>query len=194
MFSKKVVAVLVAGLFSMSAFAGQPGNGNNGNNGQGDVDIGISTIAAAAVHANIENKVTSSNINANTNLVKSSNVQGQIQEQGQKQSTENSNNSEVNVAGDNFEARRIPVNTAFAPSIAPTANCALSTSGGVSLPGISASFGKAYIDENCSKLEAVRNVALVLKDTATAEAMMCQDKAYAKARATAGRACPVEVE
>lgn len=150
------------------------GDGGNGGNG-GAGGAGGSSYSAST--------------NTNNNTVSTANVQGQIQGQGQKQSTENSNNTNVTVQGSNYEARRIPVNTAFAPSIAPTANCALSVSGGVSVIGFSTSFGKAYIDENCAALEKIRNVALVLGDVETAEAMMCQDKAYAKARASVGKAC-----
>lgn len=200
--NKLLLALLLT--ISTTAFAGN----NNGpifggdttnnytTNNQGGTGVATSgaTSSAVAGGANVDVRNTNTNLNSSNSSVNSSNVQGQIQGQGQKQSTENSNNSSVTVGGDTFEARRIPVNTAFAPSIAPTANCALSVSGGVSVIGFSGSFGKAYIDENCAALEKVRNVALVLKDTDTAEALMCQDKAYAKARMTAGRACPVEQE
>lgn len=200
--NKLLLALLLT--ISTTAFAGN----NNGpvfggdttnnytTNHQGGTGVATSGSSSSAVGggANVDVRNTNTNLNSSNSSVNSSNVQGQIQGQGQKQSTENSNNSSVTVGGDTFEARRIPVNTAFAPSIAPTANCALSVSGGVSVIGFSGSFGKAYIDENCAALEKVRNVALVLKDTDTAEALMCQDKAYAKARMTAGRACPVEQE
>lgn len=200
--NKLLLALLLT--ISTTAFAGN----NNGpifggdttnnytTNNQGGTGVATAGSSSSAVGggANVDVRNTNTNLNSSNSSVNSSNVQGQIQGQGQKQSTENSNNSSVTVGGDTFEARRIPVNTAFAPSIAPTANCALSVSGGVSVIGFSGSFGKAYIDENCAALEKVRNVALVLKDTDTAEALMCQDKAYAKARATAGRACPVEQE
>lgn len=200
--NKLLLALLLT--ISTTAFAGN----NNGpifggdttnnytTNNQGGTGVATSGSSSSAVGggASVDVRNTNTNLNSSNSSVNSSNVQGQIQGQGQKQSTENSNNSSVTVGGDTFEARRIPVNTAFAPSIAPTANCALSVSGGVSVIGFSGSFGKAYIDENCAALEKVRNVALVLKDTDTAEALMCQDKAYAKARMTAGRACPIEQE
>lgn len=200
---KHLLAVLAL-VVSTSVFAGGNNNQNNSDNitnnynstvtnagGLGGAGGNASSTAFGG-SSNVD--VRNNNLNSANSSVHSSNVQGQIQGQGQKQSTENSNNSSVVVQGDNFEARRIPVSTAFAPSIAPTANCALSVSGGVSVIGFSGSFGKAYIDENCAALEKIRNVALVLKDTETAEALMCQDKAYAKARATAGRACPIEQE
>lgn len=121
------------------------------------------------------------------NTVKTYNNNEQWQAQGQAQQ----NTSSVNVDGDH-EARN-PVSTAYAPSIAPTANCALSVSGGVQVMGLGASFGKAYVDENCAALEAVRSVSQTLGDKVTAEAMMCfQNEQYAKARAATGRPCPVE--
>jgi hypothetical protein len=198
---KHLLAVVLLA-FSVSAFAGNNNNQNNSDNITNNytsnvanaVGLGGTGGNATALGGSSNVDVRNTNLNSANSSVNSSNVQGQIQGQGQKQSTENSNNSTVTVSGDNFEARRIPVSTAFAPSIAPTANCALSVSGGVSVIGFSGSFGKAYIDENCAALEKIRNVALVLKDTDTAEALMCQDKAYAKARATAGRACPIEQE
>lgn len=156
---------------------------------------GSATAIGGSSHVDVHN--SSTNLNANTNKVESSNVQGQIQGQGQKQSTNNANNStnSVVVQGDNFEAKRIPVNTAFAPSIAPTANCALSVSAGVSVIGFSGSFGKAYIDKECVANEDVRNVALVLGDKETAEAMKCiSSDTYRKARLSLGRACQVEQE
>lgn len=184
---------------------GAGGAGGAGGSASAYGGAGGSAVAGAtggSVKSDIKNTVNSSNTNVNANsnsnknTVNSSNVQGQIQGQAQKQSTENSNNSSnsVTVQGDNFEARRIPVSTAFAPSIAPTANCALSVSGGVSFIGFSGSFGKAYIDENCAALERVRTVSLVLGDKSTAEALMCLDEKYKKARLNAGRACPVEQE
>lgn len=144
--------------------------------------------------SNVDVRNSSSNINANTVKNESSNVQGQIQ--GQKQSTNNANNStnSVTVQGDNFESARNPVNTAYAPPVAATANCALGVSGGVSFVGFSGSFGKSYVDENCAMLEKVRAVSQVLGDKATAEALLCLDPKYAKARLNAGRACPVEQE
>jgi hypothetical protein len=174
---------------------GYGGSSNSAANASGGNATGGNALAIGGSNS-VDVRNSSTNVNVNTVNNTSSNVQGQIQgqDQAQNQSTNNANNStnSVVVQGDNFEARRIPVNTAFAPSIAPTANCALSVSGGVSVVGFSGSFGKAYIDDNCAALERVRNVALVLNDIETAEAMLCQDKKYAKARKAVGRECPAE--
>jgi hypothetical protein len=159
--------------------------------------VSNSTSIAGAQAGAVAGAVSGSYSQGGSSSVKSSidnaNVQGQIQGMAQKQgqSTDNANNSSNSV---NVESARNAVSTAYAPSIAPTANCALAVSGGVSVIGFSGSFGKAYIDENCAALEQVRMVKTVLGDTATAEAMLCQNKSYAKARKSAGRACPVEQE
>jgi hypothetical protein len=187
--------------------AGGTGYGGSGGNSNATaVSTGGSAYANGGVgfggssDVDVRNSSTNVNGNSNTNKVENSslNVQGQTSEQAQKQnqSTNNANNStnSVVVEGDSFEARRIPVNTAFAPSIAPSATCALSVSGGISTIGFSGSFGKAYIDENCVKLEKVRSVATVLGDIKTAENLMCQDKDYRNARATSNRPCDVEQE
>lgn len=162
-------------------------------------------VSNVDVDNRVSNNVSNTNLNANTNKVENSslNVQGQTSEQAQKQnqsqnvknSGNNTGTATVTVEGDNFEARRIPVNTAFAPSIAPTANCALSVSGGISTIAFSGSFGKAYIDQNCATNEDIRNVALVLGDKETAEQMKCiTSETYRKARAAMNRHCAVEQE
>ena len=84
---------------------------------------------------------------------------------------------------------RSAVNVPFLPATVATANCALSTSAGFALIGVAASIGRAYVDENCAKLEKIRSVADVLGDVETAEAMMCTDLLYSTARATVGRPC-----
>lgn len=207
--NKKLIALIIASAFSMSAMAtpdavcgnGQhtgnphcditPPSGNNTETGGTGIGVGIANVEnTVKVHSSNSNHNSNSNSNANNNANSNSNVQGQAQ----KQSTENSNNSTVTVQGDNFNQARIPVSTAYSASIAPTAQCALGISGGVQIMGFGGTIAKAYVDENCQRLEQIRTVALVLKDTNTAEALMCQDKAYAKARSTAGRACPVEAE
>jgi hypothetical protein len=177
---KKALMLLV--LLTLTATSAYATSNNGNNNGQGG-------NASASASASAESRNSNTNLNANTNH------NAQMQLQGQMQSTKNSNNASqstnLTVQGDDYD---IPVSTAYAPSIAPTANCALSVSGGVQVMGFGGSFGKAYIDENCAALEAVRSVSQVLGDKATAEALMCQNPKYAKARATAGRPCAVEQE
>lgn len=191
----KLLVVAVLGLMSMPVFATGASDNCNGNGScatgstttnQGGNASSTSSASGVGVGIGGNSSVNVYNKTENANL------------QGQQQSTNNANNSSnssnVNVGGDVYEAKRNPVNTAYAPSIAPTANCALSVSGGISAAVFSASFGKAYIDENCAALERVRTVSQVLNDKDTAEALMCLDEKYKKARLNAGRACPVGQE
>lgn len=111
---------------------------------------------------------------------------------GGRQDTTNNNQSGANVTvtGDTYEAQaRNPVNTAYAPSIAPTALCALGVSGGAQGVSFGLSFGKSYTDENCVLLEQIRATATVLGDRATAAEMMCDLPSYKAARARAGKPC-----
>jgi hypothetical protein len=213
---KSILLAALISVYGLTAYAKDEGVNCNGNGSCGQtynttnnttnaggtgigVGVGIggnsnSTSSATGGNSNVDVRNTNINGNANSNTNKNeiNSNNAQLQGQAQKQSTNNANNStnSVVVEGDNFEARRIPVNTAFAPSIAPTANCALSVSAGVSVIGFSGSFGKAYIDQNCADNEDIRNVALVLGDKQTAEQMKCEiSEPYRKARASLGRPC-----
>lgn len=100
--------------------------------------------------------------------------QGQIQgqQQGQQQSIKNSGNSSssigeganansnnVTVQGDTtiVKAPDIPVSTAYAPSIAPTAPCMGSSSGGVQGMSFGISVGSSWTSEECLILETARS-------------------------------------
>jgi len=148
----------------------------------------------------------SSNLNANLNHNRNTNkqAQGQIQgqQQGQAQSSKNRNDNRssayndgnnssqnVTVQGDTYEAARIPVATAYAPNIAPTAVCMGSTSAGGQGMTFGVSIGTSWTDSNCMLLEQVRTVAAVIGDRETAQEMMCEVKAYAAARARTGHPC-----
>lgn len=145
----------------------------------------------------------SSNVNSN----KQGQMQGQ--QQGQAQSSKNSNrndnrssatggnasnsgnnsNQAVTVQGDNYEANRIPVATAYAPNIAPTAVCMGTSSAGAQGVTFGISVGTSWTDDNCMLLEQVRTVASVIGDKEIAAEMMCDVKSYAAARARAGKPC-----
>lgn len=128
-----------------------------------------------------------------------SNKQAQGQQQGQAQSSRNrndnrssantSNDQSVTVQGDNYDAPRIPVATAYAPNIAPTAVCMGSSSAGAQGVTFGVSFGSSWTDDNCMLLEQVRTVASVIGDREIAAEMMCEVKAYKEARARAGKPC-----
>lgn len=148
------------------------------------------------------NHNANANINGNTNTNKLENTQGQQQgqlqgqgqqqaiknsgnsQQGQNQSTENANNSQqsVNVEGSTYEAqKRDPVATAYAPSIAPTAPCMGSTSGGIQTVGLGFSLGVTWTDDNCVLLEQVRAVNNVGEKEVAIE-MLNSIPAYAEAK------------
>lgn len=142
----------------------------------------------------------------------SANQLSQGQQQGQAQSSRNDNRSsasnqnsnanagnnaqtEVNVGGDSYAASRIPVATAYAPNIMPTAPCKFGVSGGVQGMSVGVSVGVSITDENCVNLEQVRTVATILgqKDVA-AEMMKGLSPAYAEALQRMGRApAPIKV-
>lgn len=101
----------------------------------------------------------------------------------------NNSDQSVTVQGDNYEARRIPVATAYAPNIAPTAVCMGTSSAGAQGVTFGISVGTSWTDDNCMLLEQVRTVAAVIGDREIAAEMMCDVKAYAAARARAGKPC-----
>lgn len=83
---------------------------------------------------------------------------------------------------------RQPVSSAIAPSIAPTANCAIPVTGGVSFVGFSGSMGTATLDANCVFLEQVKAVA-AMGDRQTALEMMCLNEEYRSTRERMGKPC-----
>ena len=102
--------------------------------------------------------------------MKDTNKQGQTQ--GQTQSTSSvssaSNNGNGNGNGANnasyadnstttYQAARIPVTTAYAPAVAPTASCFKGWGAGLQFPQVGGSIGGGKIDVNCAILEVARN-------------------------------------
>lgn len=81
--------------------------------------------------------------------------QSQHQDQSQNQTQDQANSQSINFTSPNdITVRR--TNAAWSPSIDPSHPCALTVSGGLSLPGGSGSFGKAYIDPECNARETSR--------------------------------------
>lgn len=205
---KNISAVIIAALFATSAFAGndngpttnnydQRNYGGNTTNAGGLGGAGGNASATGGTSNATGGAVVGSGNSANSNT--NSNSQGQGQSQAiknsgnsssksnaqQAQSTENANNSKqsVTVAGDStvYQAANIPVATAYAASIQPTAVCALSTSGGAQGVGFGFSLGGSYIDENCMLLEQVR-ATNNLGEREVAQEMMMGVPAYAAAK------------
>jgi len=161
----------------------QQGQAQGQQQGQSAIGVGIGGEGGRAV--------SSSNSGASATSGSTSNSGGNTMVGGRQDTTNNnSSGANVTVTGDTYQAQeRNPVNTAYAPSIAPTALCALGVSGGAQGVSFGLSFGKSYTDENCVLLEQVRATATVLGDRATAAEMLCEVPAYKAARARAGKPC-----
>jgi hypothetical protein len=145
--------------FAIPALAGGNSNSNNsdtitnygdtvtnnqgGAGGQGGTGVGVG-IAGAYSGSNS----TANSSNTNLNL------------QGQQQSTSNSNNAaqstNVIVQGDTYKQERPAVNTAYAPTIFPTAPCMGSSSVGASGSLFSISGGSTWTSNECMILETAR--------------------------------------
>lgn len=113
----------------------------------------------------IQNTVTNtSNSNSSSGASSTSSATGgnASQKQGQSQSSENNNASSASNSGNNsaynsetnIAAPKIPVETAYAPSIYPTVTCFKGIGAGVQTGPFGGSFGGGKIDDNCAILEA----------------------------------------
>lgn len=179
------------GLGGQGGMGGQGGQGGSasasgGMGGQGGIGVG-----------GAGGNVTGSGNSANSNKNSNSAVQGQGQRQSSRNSNLNDNASTADaqaygtatsvnhIQGDSvsYQAAKIPVATAYAPNIAPTALCMGSTSAGGQGMSFGFSVGTSWTDENCVLLEQVRTVAAVLGDRETAAEMLMGIPAYAEARA-----------
>ena len=185
------------------------GVGIGGAGGAGGSATGGSVVGSGNSSATGGSVLGSGNSSVRTDVNTSQGQkQGQSQvakggnaQQGQSQSSRNDNRSsaagnttatEVNVAGDSvaYQAARIPVATAYAPNISPTALCMGSSSLGVQSAVAGISVGSSWTDNNCMQLEQVRTAAAVLGDRETAAEMMCGvSDAYREARSRTGKPC-----
>ena len=95
----------------------------------------------------------------------------------QQQSSANANNSQTNVS---TTTQPFPASSAQAPSIQPTAVCALSLSGGAQGALFGLSLGTSYVDANCMLLEQVR-AAQAIGAREIAQEMMMDVPSYANA-------------
>lgn len=210
------VGVGMGGSASAGALAGASANNHNTNNNANyGTNVGINDNSNRNSNT-LSNRNNNSNSQGQQQGQLQGQQQGQSQSannrQGQSQSVSNSGNSRndnrssasnsnsnansgnnssqsVNIAGDTYEAARIPVSTAYAPNIAPTAVCMGSTSAGAQGMSFGVSLGSSWEDKNCMLLEQVRTTASVIGDKETAAEMMCSVKAYADARARLGHPC-----
>ncbi len=121
---------------------------------------------------------TTNNNNTNNNTLNNTNNLSQNQSQSQSQSATATSNASVSNSGNSssssaasnngngngngsnnttFQAPKIPVSTAYAPPVVPTANCFKGVGAGVQTGVFGGSFGGGKIDENCRALETARN-------------------------------------
>jgi hypothetical protein len=147
----------------------QTAKGGNASQSQAVVGSGNSHQGQSQSSSN-DNRSSASNSNSNAN-------------------SGNNSAQSVTVNGDTYQASKIPVATAYAPNIAPTAVCMGSTSAGVQGMSVGVSIGSSWTDKNCMLLEQVRTTAAVLGDKETAAEMMCSVDAYREARARTGKPC-----
>lgn len=165
---------------SQGGAGGSASVGNVGNVGNFSNVKNLSPEATAnANSSNLNNNAntnSNTNANSNTNTNANSNKQAQGQVQGQSQSTKNSNNAtqstSVVVQGDNFEAARIPVSTAYAASMSPSAQCMGVATGGAQGIGFGISLGKSYESKPCNQRELARMFAQI-GNTNAATQVLC---------------------
>ena len=127
--------------------------------------------------------------------------QGQIQGQGQRQTV---NGGSVNVRTGSPTLRseqslsvtsihqaqeRNPASSVYAPSINPTANCAVPVVAGVQVTGFGVSGGSAYESDTCVTIEQAKVATHTFGDPTTGEELMCGLEKYRAARKAVNRPC-----
>lgn len=171
---------------------GQGGQGGAGGQGGSVVGSGNSSNINANINAN-------RNANTNRNTNKQGQQQAAIATQGQSSRNDNRSNAHnegnnssqsVTVQGDNYEAPRIPVATAYAPAlVAGTNTCMGSSSVGGQGITFGLSLGTTWEDDGCTRRSNAATL-FSLGQTSGAIALMCQDADIAEAMQTAGTPCP----
>lgn len=124
--------------------------------------------AVSGSQSGVSNSGNSSNTNTNTAQGGAGGSASSNQTQSQSNSSTNNNASSASDNGNgngnnsnnsttNIAAPKIPVNTAYAPTSLPTANCFKGYGAGVQTMPVGVSLGGGKIDENCRALETARN-------------------------------------
>lgn len=164
---------------------GQGGSGGSvvgSGNGTG-IGVGGAVVGSGNSQANggsVKNAGNSQNTNRNDNQNQNKNANNsRATSYGSVATT--STSTSVSVGGDTYEAPRIPVSTAYAPNIMPTAVCMGSSSVGGQGMSFGFSLGSSWTDANCMLLEQVRTVSVVLGQKDVAQEMMMAVPAYADA-------------
>jgi hypothetical protein len=181
-----------------SCHGGQGGEGGAGGTGTGiGVGVGVGYAnsnsnsaavgtggnatggSATAFGGNSDVDVRNSSTNLNTNSNSNVGVNTNTSVNGQAQSTENANNStnntSVNVAGDSYEARRIPVATAYSNAPLPSATCRSGGALGVQSSVLGISLGGDRAVDTCEINEASR-IAFAIGQADMSVELLCQNK------------------
>lgn len=124
----------------------------------------------------------------NTNVNSAAQHQGQTQ--GQQQAAiagSSSGGNTLNTTVTSIESQR-PVSSAIAPSMNPTANCAIPVTGGIAAASLAISGGSAYESDTCITIEQAK-VADARGERDVAGEIMCGLDKYRAARKAVGKPC-----
>jgi len=129
------------------------GIGMGGQGGQGGQ--GGTAIATQGQQQGQQQGQTQSNTSTNTNTSSSSSTSA----------ASNNGNGNGNGANDtnissSYQAAKIPVSQAYAPTALPTAPCFKGYGAGVQGPNLGVSVGGGKVDETCQQLEVARSFAI----------------------------------
>lgn len=202
------IAVLAAFAASPSFATNEQGNGSvhhnttvNSTGGQGGAGGNAYSTSGVVVKNGNTNNVTSKNTQTQAQAQKQSNRQTQSTassaQGGKASAVSGPSSSSVHESNNASQAVRVdspdvPVSTAYAPNISPTAVCSGAAGIGATGRSFGFSFGTSFTEENCMLLEQVRIVSTTLGDRAAAEELMCGVERYREARARMGRPCLVD--
>lgn len=162
----------------------QQGQGQTQGQGQGQGQIQGQGQGQGQTSTN--NSVVSPTFNISPTSIATGGQGGRGGKGGKGGSVASSNNSSQSTV---VQAAERNTSSAYAPTIAPTALCMGSTSGGVQGASFGVSLGGTWTDTNCMLLEQVRTVSIVLNDPILAAEMMCGMDAYREARIRIGKPC-----
>ena len=161
-------------------------NVSTNHNSIGNVSTGASTshVGNVSSSSNVGNLSTG----ASNSTVGNVSTGASTSKSDQSQSTQNSNNSQVIVAGDEAQQRN-PVSTAYAsPLIAGSDTCMGSTSAGGQGIGFALSLGTTWTDKNCMNLKNARQLQSMGYSGAAVQ-LVCMNKDVRKAMSAAGTPC-----
>lgn len=168
------------------------------NGGQGGVGIGGKSKSSAtggnasatggnATQGQMQGQI-GINKSSNKNTVNTSDFNANSNKSSSKQSQDASSENDISITGDTYKAAKIPVSTAYAPTILPTSDCLSAASAGASGQFFGFSLGFNRVAQDCNRrADASQWANLGFREVAVAR--MCQDKTN---RDAAMGLCPSE--